>query len=280
MSKFWILIAAILVDAILCIAFGVLWVRAKSLRRFDASLDPFGDDSYVIAERDRKNFYARGLAALAFIGVLVLSLCGLWQFGLFDDLAGVSLAWAISIVAAVVIASILLAAIVRQVLTSTGLRSRQDQEPVSWEGKGSESAEETPLWHSDDLEHEQVRDNAPFAHRTVDRLNVVWRLAILSVVLLGFFVCSYLDSKLPDEFRIEFLEVLGLKGLLGLLPFFIIVFGLFILLMARRRKRRGRGQRRPGIDYLWDRVVEEPPVPAEIPDWVRQLAPPEVGQGT
>jgi hypothetical protein len=212
--------------------------------------------------------------------VLTLSLCGLWQFGLFDDSVGVSLVWGISIVVAVVIASILLAAILGQMLMSTGLRSSQDQEPVSWEVEESWSSKETPLWrHSDELDPEQVRDSTPFVHRTADRLSVVWRLAILFVVLLGFFVCSYLDSKLPDEFRIEFLEALGLKGLLGLLPLFIIVLGLFIILIAGRRNRHQRGQRRPGVDYLWDKVVEEPPVPADIPDWVRQLAPPEVGRG-
>jgi hypothetical protein len=188
-ETFWLLIAVILVDAVLCIVLGILWIRVKSMQRFGVPSDSFADDSYTVAERDGKNFQARGLAILIFIGVLVLSLCGLWQFGLFDDLAGVSLALVIQ--------------------------------------------GEAPLWlQSDDLDREQVRDSTPFAYRTAGRLNVVWRLAILSVALLGFFVCSYLDSKLPDGFRVEFLEMLGLKGLLGVLPFFMIVLGLFIILIA------------------------------------------------
>lgn len=280
-QKFWLLIATILVNAILSIVFGILWIRAKSLQRFGTPSDPFAEDSYAIAERDRRNFQARGFAILVFLGALVLSLYGLWQFGLFDDLAGVSLTLAIQIVVAVVAASILLAAIVGQIVMSTGMRSSQDQMPVSWETGESETTEEAPLWlQSDDLDREQVRDSTPFVYRTAGHPGVAWRVAIPLVVLLGFFVCLYLGSKLPDELtRIEFLEIPGLKEIFVLLPLLIIVFGSFILLITRRRGRRQRGQRRPGVDYLWDKIVEEPPVPAEIPDWVQQLAPPEVGRG-
>jgi hypothetical protein len=91
--------------------------------------------------------------------------------------------------------------------------------------------------------------------------------------------CLYLDSNLHDRvIRIELLEMLGLKGFLGLLPLFMIVLALLVIVITRMRDRRGHGQRRPGVDYLWDKVVEEPPVPAEIPDWVRQLAPPKMGR--
>jgi hypothetical protein len=101
-------------------------------------------------------------------------------------------------------------------------------------------------------------------------------MSLLALVLLGgavFFVLWVFGTPSPQGLvPLEYIDD-GLFVFIGLAALGLV---LVLVLLRGRKRRRGRGQRRPGVDYLWDKVVEAPPVPGDLPDWVRQLAPPEV----
>jgi hypothetical protein len=282
MLKFWVLIAAILADAVLCVILGTLRLYARTSRRPDAPADPLDADPDEVDRKGRRRFLARLVVVPAALGLFSLFAYSSWRLGLFDGAAEGTPLWTVALVAVMGLTSLLSSAILGQIIALSGNRRNPERKGYVPDSEAAWTPE-APVWqHSEDLQLEaveQVRTGSgtPARPRQGGCQGILRGLALLS--LIGFLLLSmpflgvvYLNLIEQREHLKSLYPVLVFSLFLGLLLFLLAVAG------AKKQRRRGRGQRRPGVDYLWDKIVEEPPVPAEIPDWVRQLAPPEVGR--
>jgi hypothetical protein len=283
MLEFWVLIAAILVDAVLCVILGTLRLYARTSRRSGAPADPLGADLDEADKKGRRHFLARLVFVPAALGLFSLFAYSSWRLGLFDGVVEGTPLWTVALVVVMGLTSLLSSATLGQIIALSGNRRTPGREPYAPDSEAAWTPE-APVWqHSEELrretaEQELTGSGTPARTRRGGCQGILRGLALLS--LIGFLLLAmpflgvvYLNLIKQREYLKSLYPVLLFSLFVGLLLFLLAVAG------AKKQRRRGRGQRRPGVDYLWDKIVEEPPVPAEIPDWVRQLAPPEVGRG-
>jgi len=139
--------------------------------------------------------------------------------------------------------------------------------------------EQDPAWQMLGLEGSSLEEEPNAPQETSGarwlRGGVRGATIVSSLLVTGLIMLYILAGDSPPPSLLSIVSIVA--PIVAIAAVLAATLGYTLRLAALYRERRLRhGQRRPGVDYLWDQEVADVPVPADIPDWMWELAPQEV----